>query len=74
MKHERCEDNYINGCTRNKRTGTEWLKAGVSKLRGIRKEYEKGKRPICVEDEDVEHILLTLGITGSVDFINRLVF
>jgi hypothetical protein len=44
MKQGRWEENYTDGCIRNKRTEKEWLKAEVQKLRGIRREYEGGKR------------------------------
>jgi hypothetical protein len=37
--------------------GIIWLKAGIWKLRGIRRGFEKGRCPLCWE-EDVKHILL----------------
>jgi hypothetical protein len=38
--------------------GIIWLKAGIWKLRGIRRGFEKGRCPLCWEEEDTKHILL----------------
>jgi hypothetical protein len=35
-----------------------WLKAGLWKLRGIRRGLEKGRCPLCWGEEDAKHILL----------------
>jgi hypothetical protein len=35
-----------------------WLKAGIWKLRGSRRGFEKGRCPLCWEEEDAKHILL----------------
>jgi hypothetical protein len=38
--------------------GIIWLKAGIWKLRGIRRGFERGRCPLCLEKEDAKHILL----------------
>jgi hypothetical protein len=35
------------------------MKAGVWKLRGIRRGLEKGTSPLCMGNEDVKHMLLS---------------
>jgi hypothetical protein len=45
-------------CSRNERNGLAWLKAGVWKLRGIRRGWEKGICPLCRDNEEAKHILL----------------
>jgi hypothetical protein len=58
MKQEWAREEYIVCCTRNKRSGLAWFRNGIQKLRGMRKGFEKGRCPICSEDEDAVHILL----------------
>jgi hypothetical protein len=41
MKHEWGKESYIDKCTRKERMGTIWLKAGIFKLRGIRRGFER---------------------------------
>jgi hypothetical protein len=45
-------------CIRNERSGLAWFRTGIWKLRGMRKGFEKGRCPLCSEDEDAIHILL----------------
>jgi hypothetical protein len=58
IKQEWAREQYISCCTRNERSGLAWFKTGVWKLRGMRKGFEKGRCPLCSEDEDAIHILL----------------
>jgi hypothetical protein len=58
MKQEWASEEYIVCCTRNERSGLAWFRTGIWKLRGMRKGFEKGRCPICSEDEDAIHILL----------------
>jgi hypothetical protein len=44
------------------------MKAGVWKLRGIRRGLEKGTCPLCMENEDVKHILLSCPDTKNGEF------
>jgi hypothetical protein len=52
-------------CTRNERSGLAWFKAGIWKLRGMRKVSEKGRCPLCGEEKDNLHILLKCSETRS---------
>jgi hypothetical protein len=45
-------------CTRNERMGIIWLKAGIWKLRGIRRGFARGRCPSCLGEEDAVHIAL----------------
>jgi hypothetical protein len=58
VKREWAREEYTVCCTRNQRSGLAWFKTGVWKLRGTRKRFEKGRCPLCSEDEDAIHILL----------------
>jgi hypothetical protein len=58
MKQEWAREEYIVCCTRNERSGLAWFKTGIWKLRGMRKGFEKGRCPLCSEDEDAIHISL----------------
>jgi hypothetical protein len=42
----------------NDRMGIAWFRAGIWKLRGIRKGLVIGKLPFCNGEEDAIHILL----------------
>jgi hypothetical protein len=59
MKQKRGREEYIELWPRNKRNGLAWMKAGVWKLRGIRRGWEKGTYPLCRGNEDAKHILLS---------------
>jgi hypothetical protein len=47
-----------NGCSRKERSGVAWLMAGILQLEGGRRNADKGRCPLCCEEEDVKHILL----------------
>jgi hypothetical protein len=47
--------------------GIIWLKAGIWKLRGIRRGFEKGKCPLCLGEKDAKHILLKCSETKKVE-------
>jgi hypothetical protein len=55
MKQKWGREDYIELCSRNERNGLAWLKAGVWKLRGIRRGWEKGICPLCRDNEDAKH-------------------
>jgi hypothetical protein len=44
--------------SRNDRMGIAWFRAGIWKLRGMRKGLEIGRCPLCNGEEDAIHILL----------------
>jgi hypothetical protein len=44
-----------------------WLKAGIWKLREIRRGFEKGRCPLCLGEEDAKHILLKCSGTKKVE-------
>jgi hypothetical protein len=52
------EKKNIEKCTRKKRMRIIWLKAGIWKLRAIRRGFEGGRCPLCLGEEDTKHILL----------------
>jgi hypothetical protein len=43
---------------RKERRGIAWLLAWIWQLRGVRQNVNKGRRPLCLGEEDVKHILL----------------
>jgi hypothetical protein len=45
MKQKCGREEYIKLCSRNERNGLAWMKAGVWKLRGIRRGWEKEHAP-----------------------------
>jgi hypothetical protein len=49
---------YIECCSRKERSGIAWLIAGIWQLKGVRRNTDKGSSPLCLEEEDVKHILL----------------
>jgi hypothetical protein len=55
IKYEWGKESYIDKCTRKERIGIMWLKAGMWKLRGIRRGLEKGRCPLCWGEEDAKH-------------------
>jgi hypothetical protein len=58
MKQEWAREQYINCCTGVERSGLAWFKTGIWKLRGMRNGFEKGRCPLCSEEEDPIYILL----------------
>jgi hypothetical protein len=58
MKQEWAREKYISCCSRTKRSSLAWFKTGIWKLGGMRKGSEKGKCPLCTEEEDPIHVLL----------------
>jgi hypothetical protein len=40
-------------CTIKVRSGLAWFKTGTWKLREMRKGFEKGRWPLCTEQDDV---------------------
>jgi hypothetical protein len=58
MKQEWAREEYIVCFTRNERSGLAWYKTGIWKMRGMKNRSEKGRCPLCSEDEEVIHILL----------------
>jgi hypothetical protein len=59
IEHKWSREEYIEFCSRNERHGLVWIKAGVWKLRGIKRGLGKGTCPLCMEIEDVKRILLS---------------
>jgi hypothetical protein len=49
---------YIECCSRKERGGIAWLIAGIWQLKGARRNTDKGRWPLCLEEEDAKHILL----------------
>jgi hypothetical protein len=58
MKQEWSREQYIFCCSKTERSGLACFKTGIWKLRGMRKGFEKGRCPLCSEEEDAIHILL----------------
>jgi hypothetical protein len=57
MKQEWAREEHTGCCTRKERSGLTWFKTGIWKLRGM-KGSEKGRCPLCSEDEEAIHTLL----------------
>jgi hypothetical protein len=53
-----CKKLYIECCSRKERSGIAWLIAGMWQLIGVRRNADKGRCPLCLEEEDVKHVLL----------------
>jgi hypothetical protein len=49
---------HIECCSRTERSGIAWLIARMWQLKGVRRNADKGRCPLCFGKEDVEHILL----------------
>jgi hypothetical protein len=59
---------YLECCSRGKkkkkkkkgkkRSGIAWLIAGIWQLKGVRRNADKGRCPLCFEEEDAKHSLL----------------
>ena len=45
-------------CSRRARSGITWLIAEIWQLKGVRRDADKGRCPLCFGKEDVKHILL----------------
>ena len=54
---------YIDRLDRKDKTGWAWFRLGLWKSRGVRKNYERGKCPLCNEEEDEYHIMLVCNKT-----------
>jgi hypothetical protein len=48
MKYEWGKESYIDKCTRKERMGIIWPKAGIWKLRGIGRGFERGRCLLCL--------------------------
>ena len=48
----------IDHCKSDERTGLEWVRLGMWKLRVERRNAEKGRWPLCNEYENMVHVLL----------------
>jgi hypothetical protein len=51
-------EDYVMCGSRNDRMRIAWFRAGIWKLRGIRRGLEVGRCPLCNGEEDAIHILL----------------
>jgi hypothetical protein len=51
-------EDYVVCGSRNDRMGIAWFRAGIWKLRGVRKGLETGRCPLCNGEGDAIHILL----------------
>jgi hypothetical protein len=58
LEHERSKESYIDECTRKERMGIIWLKAGIWKLREIRRGFDRGRCPMCLVEDSASHMLL----------------
>jgi hypothetical protein len=52
---------YTVSYTRNERNGLAWFKTGIWELKGMRRGFEKGRCPLCREEEYAIHILKMFG-------------
>jgi hypothetical protein len=50
-------EEYTVCCTRNERSGSAWFKTGIWKLRNMRKGSEKGRCPLCRQEDAILTIL-----------------
>jgi hypothetical protein len=58
MKYEWGKESYSDKCRGKERMGIIWLTAGIWKLRGVRRGFERGRCHLCLGEEDAKHILL----------------
>ena len=58
MKKTWGKEEYINRCSKNEIMGFAWWRLGVWKLRGIRKNFDRGICPLCYGRENAQHIIL----------------
>jgi hypothetical protein len=42
---------YMECCSRKQRSGITWLIAGIWQLKGVRRNADKGRCPLCLEEE-----------------------
>jgi hypothetical protein len=49
---------YIQCCSEKETCETGWLIAGIWQLKGVRRNADKARCLLCLDEEDVEHILL----------------
>jgi hypothetical protein len=59
IKQKCGREGYIEFGSRNERNGLVWMKAGVWKLRGIRRGWETGTCPLCRGSEDAKQRLVS---------------
>jgi hypothetical protein len=52
-----CKERYNDECTRKERLRIILLNAGIWKLRGIRRGFDRGRCSLCLGEEDAKHIL-----------------
>jgi hypothetical protein len=57
MKHGWDKESYVDECTRKERKGIMWLKAGIRKLKGIKRGFDRGRCPLCL-GRSAKHTLL----------------
>jgi hypothetical protein len=65
MKHEWGKESYIEKGTRKERMRIIWWKAGIWKLRGIRRGFKRRSCPLCLGEEDAKHIVLKCSETKN---------
>jgi hypothetical protein len=56
MKRKWGKESYVDECTRKGIMGIAWPEAGIRKLRGIRRGFERGWWSICLGQEDAKHV------------------
>jgi hypothetical protein len=56
MKLVWSREEYVACCSRKEKRATEWFKAGIWKLRGMRKGSEKGRSYLWSKEENTAHI------------------
>jgi hypothetical protein len=49
---------YTECCSRKERSGVARVLAGIWQLKGVRRNADKARCPLCLEEEDAKHILL----------------
>jgi hypothetical protein len=67
MKYEWARETHTVCCTSNERSGLVWFKTGIWKLRGMRKGAEKGRFPVCGQQEYALHVLLNSSETRKLN-------
>jgi hypothetical protein len=55
MKLQWAREEYTVCCTKNVRSGLASFRTGTWKLKGMRKGFEKGRCPLCHQEDDVIH-------------------
>jgi hypothetical protein len=59
IKYKWGREEYIDFCYRSERSWIVRIKAGVWKIRGLRRGFEKGTCHLCMGNEQVKHVLLS---------------